>query len=175
MQNVAKWLTKTFSHRNLLLWTLTNKYGEKRCECLFYPKNSRHRKTRVHLISLNSLSCFQQKRQQKSPSFLRKLRLQRRQRHRQKSRQLRLSKLQSFSKRQQIQRLQLYRSRPMHLHRQKYLLGQELKKSRTSTRPTTPPSAAPKKPHFQPKAATIEPTKMKESPSPILWEALKMP
>jgi hypothetical protein len=41
--------------------------------------------------------------------------------------------------------------------------------------PTTPARAAPKKPHFQPKAPTREPTKMKERPSPMLWEALKKP
>ena len=46
---------------------------------------------------------------------------------------------------------------------------------RMMTMPIVPAMAAPKKPHCQPEAATIAPTKMKESHSPMLWLAEKKP
>ena len=55
------------------------------------------------------------------------------------------------------------------------LSGVSWRKSRMRTIPMMPAMAAPKNPHFQPNAATMDPTKTNDNPSPILCEALKNP
>ena len=55
------------------------------------------------------------------------------------------------------------------------LSGVSCSQNKIRSTPRRPAQAAPKKPHFQPKAATMEPTNMNERPSPMLCEALKNP